>query len=308
MGFIAESRHNHFWFGTEQRMQWFPTPLRGADVSPHGWESEGTYLNGGGFQLGSFGSHRRFVFEWSGASSRKVAQTMRSYSDGTFGRGLIYFIDPLTWDTNLFPAMWADPSIGIGNEGASLVYGVNPTALPTSSPSVNDLPVSSAYYNLATIPAGWRGREDAVFIPIPEGMTLSLGAIYSSTGTGGVFYRTQTPSGGLGTATKLPPIGTTSSSILNTSIAGSSSVSGVWIYVGRSSTANSSVTLTALTTRLRLAGLPLSAISSGPWIGGQGHSGCRFAAKPTYIDNTGVSGGQIGFAASFTEVGSWIYG
>lgn len=233
---------------------------------------------------------------------------MRSYSDGTFGRGLIYFIDPLTWDTNLFPAMWADPSIGVGNEGASLVYGIDPSPLPTSSPGVNDLPVASAHYDLGNTPSGWRDKDDAVFIPIPEGMTLHLGAIYSGTGTGAVMYRPQSPNGGLGATTSLTPLPTTASDLAPEAVPNSQSVAGVWVWVGRTSNVASTVTLSALTARLRYSDRPATGLGDGPWMGGQGHSGCRFAGKPTYIDNTGVDGGQVGFAASFTEVGSWIHG
>ena len=50
------------------------------------------------------------------------------------------------------------------------------------------------------------------------------------------------------------------------------------------------------------------ALKRGPWIGGMGHSGCRFAGKPTYVGNTGVGGGQVSFAATFVGVGSWIHG
>lgn len=53
---------------------------------------------------------------------------------------------------------------------------------------------------------------------------------------------------------------------------------------------------------------PLNLLSSGPWIGGQGHSGCRFANTPSYVTNSGYAGGRIGFAASFTEVGDWVFG
>lgn len=52
----------------------------------------------------------------------------------------------------------------------------------------------------------------------------------------------------------------------------------------------------------------LFALQAGPWIGGQGHSGCRFVGVPTYVSNSPYAGGRIGFAASFTEVGSWVYG
>ena len=54
--------------------------------------------------------------------------------------------------------------------------------------------------------------------------------------------------------------------------------------------------------------MPLEVPGSTPlteWLGGQGNSGCRFVGSPTYIENTGVNGGQISYAASFKEVGDW---
>ena len=231
---------------------------------------------------------------------------MKSYSEGTYGRSLIYFIDPLIYSTNVFPAMWADPSIGIGYEGASLVYGLDPIALPTSGWQDNLIPVQSSYYELATVDSGWRGKEDAIFLPIPAGHTLHLGAIYSATATGGVYFRTQSAGGGLGAEQVLTPVAPNASNLVNTTVTSSSA--GVWVWVGKSAADSSTITLSAMTARITSDSRPNPNIGIGPWIGGQGHSGCKFVGKPTYIDNTGVFGGQVGYAASFIEVGSWLYG
>lgn len=309
MAFIAQSKRNNFWFGTEHRMEFLPTPNRGADVSPEGWGDGGTLLNGGGYQLNSFGSHKNYIFEWPQSSSREVAQLMKSYADGTYGRGLIYFVDPLIYDTNIFPAQWADPSMGLGYEGASLVYGVDPTPLPTSNWQANNIPVQSAYYDLGGISPGWRGKEEAVFLPIPRGFTLNIGAIYSGSGSGGVFYRPQSSNTSLGAISPVTPSSAGASLIHTESIPFSASNAGVWVWVGKASSGASSVTLSALTARLTpsTSTNPTSKLG-GPWIGGQGNSGVRFVGKPTYMNNTGVGGGQVGFAASFREVGSWVYG
>lgn len=305
MAFTAEARRKKLWFGTEQAMRWMPTPNRGADVSPEGWGDGGTLLNGGGYQLNSFGSHKNYLFEWPSSSARRVAQLMKSYADGTYGRGLIYFLDPLTYDTNVLPARWADPSMSIGVEGASLVYGVDPDPLPTSNWQVNDLPVRTAYYDLGGISAGWRGKEEAVFIPRPEGHSLSIGAFYSRTGSGGVFYRVQSEGGGLGPEIRVSELPANSPYVgVNSANTGA----GIWIWVGKSSVGASSASLSALSVRVYDTVNPLPTINDGPWIGGQGHSGVRFVGKPTYMNNTGVNGGQVSYAATFKEVGSWIYG
>lgn len=312
MGSLAISRRKKLWFGTEERMMWFLTPNRDANMSPTGWMDGGTLLNGGGFQLGSFGSHREYIFEWPSSSPIKYSQVMKSFSDGTYGRGLIYFVDPMIYDKNILPSMWADPSIGIGYEGSSLVYGQDPTALPTSDWETNNLPIKSAYYNLAGVATGWRGKEDAVFIPIPEGHTLLLGGMYSLTGTGGVYFREQTTTGALGVATLVPALANNSSSVSSIQVQ-SPNLAGVWLYIGKSSAGAGSVTLSALSARLidtvsALNPSKLSLVTASPWVGGQGHSGCRFTAKPTYSATSGVNGGQAGFSASFKEVGSWVNG
>lgn len=307
MVLIAQARRNNLFFGTLDKMDWFPTPLSGAEVSPSGWGADGTLLNGGGFALNSFGSHKRYIFEWPQSSSREVSQLMKSYADGTYGRGLIYFVDPLIYDTNTLPAMWADPSMGIGYEGSSLVYGLEASAIPTNGWAQNNLPVQSAYYDLQSVATGWRGTEHAVFLPIPEGYNLALGSFHSQSGAGEVFYREQATNGALGAISVLSGMSNSSSVVVDTVVPGSG-IRGVWLYVGKSAPGAGSVTMTAMTARLFRSNRSISEVEAGPWIGGQGHSGCRFVGKPTYINNTGVDGGQVSFAASFVEVGSWLYG
>ena len=325
---MAYQSRSALWFGTSAGyMDWFPTPLSGAEMSPEGWESGGSLLNGGGYQQNSFGSHKVYTFEWPESSSREAAARMKAFADGTYGRGLIYFIDPLIYDKNVLPAQWADPSMVLGYEGVSHVYGENPIAVDTITPRINNLPIKSAQYDLTYIPAGFRGTEDAVFVPIPEGHSLLLGAVYSATGTGGVFVSWQDSNGVIQSAqrlTEVPP-GETTRFLPDIAVQGE----GVWLWVGKTSSGASSVTLSSLIARLVKSSdldagnvygdgfygefvyggaLPyrVARLLTGPWEPGMGHSGCRFIGKPTYIANTGVNGGQVGFAASFREVGSYL--
>lgn len=309
-----------FWFGTEEKMQFIPVPNSGASMDPNAWTSSGTLLNGRGYGFHSFGSHKTYNFEWPSSSSRQDAQTMKSYFDGSYGRGLLYFLDPLTYDQNVLPAHWADPSIALGYDGPALVYGVTPTAVSTP-PSSNQLPVRGASYDLSLVTAGFRGKDDAVFLPVPDGHVLSLGAFYTATGTGGVFVQ------GSGGVVRLPENDLDATNIVPSDFEG-----GVWLWVGKSSSGAATVTLHGLVGRVGKViggggetigygeggygegpyGGTETGTSSvrreGPWTGGMGHSGCRFSAPPTYAANTGVNGGQIGFAASFIEVGSSIAG
>lgn len=139
------------WFGTQEYATWIPTPLRGADVSAHGWNENGTFLNGGAYAFNSYNTHKEFDFSWRSTSSRKEAQTMMSFYSGTFGRGKLYFLDPLTMKTNVLPARWADPSITCDFEGESLVPGVDPLRVSQTNTDRLQLPVTAAQYDLSGI-------------------------------------------------------------------------------------------------------------------------------------------------------------
>lgn len=301
-----------FWFGTEERAGFFATPLKGADSSPSAWGVDGTLLNGGGYAFNSFDSHKRYTYEWPQSSSPETAQMMKSYRDGTYGRGLLYFLEPGIYRTNVLPAHWADPSMSLDNEAPSLVYGVDPVAIATSGGDNLGLPVNSAQYDLSSVPEQTVPTPDSsVFIPIPTGHTLFLGAFYSSTGTGGIFATPVNSNGTLGTTVRLTEKDNSETDVVTDQISGE--IRGIRLWVGRSSSVESSVTLAAMCARLiETVDIDnpgkLNKIVSGPWIGGQGHSGCRFTGTPSYVNNGPVEGGRVGFSASFVEVGSWIYG
>lgn len=293
-----------FWFGTEEKMQWFATPLQGADSSPTSWGVDGTLLNGGGYGFHAWGSHKRYTYEWPQSSSPETAQKMRSYRDGTYGRGLLYFIEPTIFEKNILPASWAAPSMAIDSEAATLVYNVEPSGTVTSGSAVNDLPVETAVYNLSGVPARTTAdKTSSLFVPIPDGYTLHLGAFYSATGAGGVFVTPVNPNGTDGTTVPLTPISNSSPSVVADSFTG---LRGVRLWVGRSASIPSTVSIAAMIGRLVENGRP--APFQGPWMGGMGHSGCRFLGTPSYVTNSPIDGGRVGFAASFVEVGNWAFG
>jgi hypothetical protein len=315
------------WFGTLESMQWVSTPLRGAESSPEAWGADGTLLNGGGWVAHSWGSHKTYTYEWPESSSREAAALMKSYRDGTYGRGLIYFVDPLIYDQNVLPARLADPSMALDNEGATLVYGVNPTSSATANWATKQLPIKGAVYNLATVASGFRGVEDATFVPIPEGYSLYLGAYYSKTGSGGIFVAPQNSDGTIGTPVALTEKTATDLETVTDVFTG---LTGVWIWVGKTSSGAATVTARALIGKLLdntyfislspfgtgffgeyIFGGPVGTTPTffgGNWVGGSGHSGVRFTGVPSFVSNGPEEGGRIGYAASFREVGSFVYG
>ena len=324
---MAYSNRNQFWFGTAGSMDWFPTPVKGAEMNPEGWSAGGTLLNGGGYQFNSFGSHKTYTFEWRDSSAIEAAAKMKAYSDGTYGRGLIHFVDPLIYEKNTAPAQISDPSIAIGYEGVSMVYGVEPTGTPTPNRRKNGLPVTSAVYSLGGVDAGFRGTEGAVFLPIPEGHALALGAVYTATGSGGIFVSWQDSDGVIHEAQRLTEVDPEADTLLPDIVIQGE---GVWVWVGKESAGSASVTFSAFISRLvrkrdvaefglygdgfygqftygeALPRVLVQRLITGPWMAGLGHSGCRFIGKPTYVANGPFNGGQVGFAASFREVGMTV--
>lgn len=317
---------NCFWFGTEERAQFIATPLRGADSTPSGWGVDGSYISGGGYAEHSWGSHKRYTYEWPSSSSVEMAQLMKSYRDGTYGRGLIYFLDPSTYRTNVLPAMWADPSIVTPNSsrtrepiersvipGATIIDRVR----YRTNPALN-LPLYSVELSApnAIKVGGWNfpGKRNSVFIPIPTGHTLLLGAFYEDidggTETTRLFASEATDAGDVGEAIEVPPLDYNGNAQVNTEISSRPGLTGVWLWWGSpESTLLPAVRITAATARLvetrKLPLSPTNALIQDPWIGGQGHSGCRFSGEPSYVNNGPFEGGRIGFAASFIEVGWW---
>jgi len=173
----------------------------------------------------------------------------------------------------------------------------------TSGFLTNKIPTQSAYYDLVDIAPGYRGADDTLFVPVPDGMTLYLGAMYQATGAGAV-YASPVTGGVTGTAVPLTPVGNTDTVILPNTFSG---VDGVRLWVGKSYGLPSSVTGAALIARLyRSDRTPPASFTQGPWVGGMGHSGCTFDGVPTLIRNTGIRGGTAGYAATFVEVGDWL--
>lgn len=298
------------WFGTQDYATWVPTPLRGADVSAKGWGANGTFLNGGAFAFNSYNTHKEFDFSWRSTSSRSQAQTMMSFYSGTFGRGKLYFLDPLTMRTNVLPARWADPSITCDFEGESLVPGLDPLRVSRTGTERLQLPVNAAQYQFESHVQG-SPREVGVFIPVPPGYAAVVWGVSESSGTSKVRVGTVSQGGTVSTTPSALPDATPADIQINSDktvvVPAAPGVIGVQVWIGGSAQddiVDGVVTVNALSVEV----IPVEEVAQygqlprNHWFGGQGNEGVRFLQPPTYINNTGVDGGQVEFAATFTEV------
>lgn len=313
---VVARSNRRMWFGTKEFSTWIPCPLSGADGSPTGWGESGTYLNGGGFAMTSRSSHKRYVYEWKPTSNREDAQLMKSFYDGSFGRGKIYFIEPGIMNTNILPARWADPSITVDFEGPSLVPGVDPSAVPTSNFQKNRLPAYSASYNLNTAPVFNSQSPDlhdgnSVYVPVPDGGALYVWSFYESSDVNAGVYITYADMSGKPTSStsRLTPVDPSASlSPYNPLVSGvviGSGYGGAYLHIGKTENVAATVSVAGLMVR---AVSDFNSLSEATkvfdfpyWIGGQGHSGVRFEQPPTYVTNSGVNGGQVSYAATFVE-------
>lgn len=239
---MAETFYNRdkMWFGTDDFMQWIDTPNTGADVSNLGFSADSVMANGGGYVRNSWDSHKTYQFSWGESASLALAHAINAYRNGSWGRGLIYFHDPMTYGTNILPKRWADPSMAANYEAEPLIPDVFPTTIP-AAPGPMGLPVTSATYPLTTGYSSQTNNSE-LFIPIPPGMTLLLGAIY--TGGGKLYVRVD------GNApVDLPTLDAasiTAGSAVNLKVTGSKAYLGVRNTTG----AATSISIQAITGRL----------------------------------------------------------
>lgn len=282
------------WFGTEERMGWIETPQTGADVSPVRHGAQATLLNGRGFSRDSWASHKEYQFSWGDSADLRLASKISAYASGSYGRGLIYFHDPMYYGTNLLARHHADPSMALNYEAPSLIDGIDPRSTPTGN-NTNDLPLNRAIYD---VPAGYSAQSagDEIFIPIPDGHTAFLGAIYTSTTGADLYFRTP---GGTFALTKVGP---NASNIAPDAITGQP-----WVRIGMRNTSGASVAISiaAMTLRISDTVAPVANFTDGPWLTGEGSTGCRFVGMPTRINYNGVMGGQVGVSATLKEVDAW---
>ena len=190
---------DRMWFGTRERMQWIETPRSGANVSTSGTFAEADLINGGAFVRNSVDAHKNYAFTWGDSADRRLASVIRSYRNGSYGGGPIYFSDPMYYETNLFSQRWADPSMALGEEAPTLTGDIGTLSSTPTPPNPHGLPTTSAVYQFGSI-TNWTGEQDSAFhLEIPEGMELVVGAYYTATGGARIalrrngFQRTELP-------------------------------------------------------------------------------------------------------------------
>lgn len=290
------------WFGIPGvKMQWCPAPLAGAQVSNNGFVQTVAFENGGADVVRSSQTRKQYTFNFNGPAKDLDSISVYSrYASGFYGSGLLYFADPYAFETNLFPAGWSSP--GLIEQGWENIYDTTPTFSNTSANSYAQ-PLRSATWSVTSgagaVPTTANG---VAYIPIPPTHTLNIGASGSKTGTAVVRVVPINTDGTNGTATDLTLLSATSSTRMNATFAGSS-YQAVKVYITRTDTTGSTITLTSLMAQLYKTSttptLPTSHIL------GEGHTGLSFADEARVENYVYIDPPRKGMNTTLVEVGAW---
>lgn len=255
-----------------------------------GWSSELSFLNGGTSMRKSVAAHKRYELSWN-SISRDQARPILDLADGIYGTGNIYFLDPFAANRNLLPQWWASPMQGI-YDGLPLHGGNTRGDVVATPPNSLDFPVQSIRYDTT----GLTSRK--VWVPVPTGYTAWVGA-YGTAGTGGtiqVYPSLSATTYDTETTLTLMDV-TADNSRFNASFAASSGYDGIELRLGGAGT----LTLTGIMVQVLPSG---EAPESGPFISGQGNSGCTFVQKPEYTPYS-YAFDTVGVVAELVETGGW---
>lgn len=321
---------------TSATMRYAPAPDTGLSATRSGYVETVSFENGGAGVVRSAASARSFDCDFgvSEASGQNGLDVYTDYAQGLYGISPVYVADPMAYTANVFPPNWASP--GLAQQGWKPIYPTSPTAYPATATNVYSQPRTGATYNITTainsIPAG---GNTSIFIPIEPGNALYLGAAGSATGSGVVQLRPITRAGAYATNVNLTLLSATGATRVNTTFSGDTFL-GVVVYLARTSTAASTVTLTSLMGQVYklytgdaslypsttlypgVVLYPSSSAGSTPYsvydatgqfVAGRGQSGMEFstdAVAETYtmVDN-GSRRSLKGMSFALTEVTPW---
>lgn len=292
----------HIWFGIPgQHMQWCPAPLAGAEASNINFVESMSFENGGADVSRSKQYRKQYGFSFTGLTEELDGiGVYNKFASGFYGDGLFYFADPYAFETNLFPAGWASP--GLIEQGWENIYDTTPSFSDTASNAYSQ-PKRRATWSVTSAANAVPTKANSVaFIPIPPTHTLNIGASGNATGTAVLRVVPINTDGTNGTAVDLTLLTDTSATRMNATFAGSS-FQAVKVYITRTSTAASTITLTSMMARLVQTGRSLEL--NGSHAPGEGHTGLEFADDARVETYTYMFPPRKGLSTTLVEVGGW---
>lgn len=289
------------WFGIpETKMQWVPCPLINSSITRNRYVERIQFENGGGDARRSPQYQMEYQFEFSGlAHELDGIDVFNKYASGFYGDGLIYLAHPANFETNLFPAAWASP--GLIESGWKNFYNITTPSFSNTASNSYNLPRRSATWSVtsaATIPVV---KHTLV---IPPTHVLNIGATGSKTGTAVLRVRPILSGEVLSydTPVDLTLISASSGTRMNATFSGAT-YKAVEVYITRTSTATSTITLTSLMAQLYKIGttqqLPTNHYH------GEGSTGLMFADDAIVETYSYMYPPRKGISTKLVEVEAW---
>jgi hypothetical protein len=293
------------WFGNARNARWVKAPLAEMGASAIGNAEEQQFTNGGQFVKASFGSARNFEMSWVG--DRADLQVIKDFKDGLYGGGLIYWEDPFA--DNILPPHWAAPMLTVRDWPSLISSGNKPEPIShTTNP--NNFPFQSAKYPVTNTAETSR----SLTLLIPEGHSLSIGFVYSKTGTAAIRAVKVNPDGTDGATVVLGELSASTGSRYSDTFSNEEGnpnrVRAIRVYISRTDNTSSTITIRGGMAKLAAIGgshhhQPIDV--SGPWSSGEGFTGCTIAGAPQ-MNYKGVVDGRrlITMSVSLKEIGAWL--
>lgn len=260
------------WFGTRAFMQEVVDPQFNPDYRRGGWSQDTTYMSGRVGSASSANGHQEYWFDF-GVLSREQVRQLTDYADGVYGKVggrpgevLLYFIDPLAADQNVLPQSWATPSLA-GYDAVPFA-GEDRPVLSANATLTQGYPVEKATYTLASDTV-----LRSIFIPIPPGFSAWVG-IHGDAGAQDRVKVTPFTGSTAGTVVHPTILSVSTTTRVNTEITGTG------LELSLDKTTPGACPLVGLIVQI----LPTGATpSTGGFISGQGHAGCRFDGYPSRV-------------------------
>lgn len=267
---------HRIWFGVPSvKMQYTPAPRAGLQRSHVGYYEGVTLENGKRKSRRSAQTSSVFNMDFFGNSGDLTGTDVyNKYANGFYGNGLLYFSDYYAGLQNAMSAEWASPYLI--NQGFSNITSNAPTFAATASNTFNQPPQTATWS--ITDAVGVFTKK--MTIAIPPTHTLYVGASGSKTGTAVVRVRPYNPDGSFASTTDLTLLSATAGPRVNASFAGSS-YTAVDIYLTRTTTGASTISITSMMALLyeSTATSPAAIVTNHQ--DGEGHHGLSFSGETT---------------------------
>jgi hypothetical protein len=237
-------------------------------------------------------------------TATQTANVIRLTHFGVVGDGDLWWDDLLlvegTYTANYFDGSTATDVnaayswTGVANASTSIKTQSAPAGMPSRVATYNVTTAAN------TIPSGANSKFT---IPVPPGYTLHLGVSGSRFGTSVVQAFPRSTNGIAGARTNLVLLDPNGSTRMNTTFVGTSDCASVTVYITRTSSATSTITLSSVMAQLYKTGT--TPTLPADHIAGEGHSGLAFSDDAVVEEYVYIDPPRKALNTTLVEVGAW---